>query len=209
MTLYMLDLFFLNPLIFLIVFPGLLLSITVHEFAHAWAADQLGDPTPRSQGRLTLNPRSHLDTLGTIAILLTRFGWGRSVEFDPYNLKEPLRDTALISLAGPVSNLLLAGVLALIINFNLIPVAWLTLGLAQVLIINVVLAVFNFVPVHPLDGSKIILAVLPPDTAAEYQHFMRRYGTLLLILLILPWNGVSPVSRLILPLIDFIVAVLI
>lgn len=205
----MLDLFFLNPLIFLIVFPGLLLSITVHEFAHAWAADQLGDPTPRSQGRLTLNPRSHLDTLGTIAILLTRFGWGRSVEFDPYNLKEPLRDTALISLAGPVSNLLLAGVLALIINFNLIPVAWLTLGLAQVLIINVVLAVFNFVPVHPLDGSKIILAVLPPDTAAEYQHFMRRYGTLLLILLILPWNGVSPVSRLILPLIDFIVAVLI
>lgn len=205
----MINLLFLNPLAFLIVFPGLLLSITIHEFAHAWAADQLGDPTPRSQGRLTLDPRSHLDPLGTVAILLTRFGWGRPVEFDPYNLKEPLRDTALISLAGPVSNLLLAAILAVVINLNFIPLEWLVLGLAQVLIINVVLAIFNFVPVHPLDGSKIILAVLPADAAAEYQHFMRRYGTLLLILLILPWNGVSPVSRLILPLIDLIVDLLI
>lgn len=205
----MINLLFLNPWAFLIVFPGLLLSITIHEFAHAWAADQLGDPTPRSQGRLTLDPRSHLDPLGTVAILLTRFGWGRPVEFDPYNLKEPLRDTALISLAGPVSNLLLAVVLAVVINLNFIPVDWLVLGLAQVLIINVVLAIFNFVPVHPLDGSKIILAILPADTAAEYQHFMRRYGTLLLILLILPWNGVSPVSRLILPVIDLIVDLLI
>ena len=109
----MLYLLFSNPLAFFILFPGLLLSITIHEFAHAWVADKLGDPTPRHQGRVTLDPRAHLDPWGTVALLLTRFGWGKPVQFDPYNLKHPLRDTAIVALAGPISNLIVATGLAL------------------------------------------------------------------------------------------------
>lgn len=200
----MLDLLFSNPIIFFIVFPGLIAAITIHEFAHAWAADQLGDPTPRVQGRLTLDPRAHLDPIGTIAMLLTRFGWGKPVQFDPYNLKEPVRDAALISLAGPVSNLLFAVILALLLNF--IHLDWLNGSLFLVLLINVTLAIFNLVPVYPLDGSKILVALLPAGPAAEYNAFMRRYGIFVLILLIFPWgNNGSPISQLVSPVIDAII----
>ncbi|MBU0579308.1 site-2 protease family protein [Patescibacteria group bacterium] len=205
----MLNLLFSNPLIFLILFPGLLLAITIHEFAHAWAADQLGDPTPRAQNRLTLDPRAHLDPLGTIAILLTRFGWGKPVQFDPYNLKDPVRDTALIALAGPISNLIMAGVLSIIINLSIFPWLWVNLALVQVLIINVMLAIFNLIPVHPLDGGKVLSALLPKETAYDFEQAMSRYGTLILIFLIMPWGGVSPVSQLISPVIDIIVRMLI
>ncbi|MBU1885144.1 site-2 protease family protein [Patescibacteria group bacterium] len=205
----MLNLLFSNPLIFLILFPGLLLAITIHEFAHAWAADQLGDPTPRAQNRLTLDPRAHLDPLGTIAILLTRFGWGKPVQFDPYNLKDPVRDTALIALAGPISNLIMAGVLSIIINLSIFPWLWVNLALVQVLIINVMLAIFNLIPVHPLDGGKVLSALLPKETAYDFEQAMSQYGTLILIFLIMPWGGVSPVSQLISPVIDIIVRMLI
>ena len=96
----MLELLSSNPLAFIVIFAGLLISVTIHEFAHAITADKLGDPTPRFQGRVTLDPRSHLDPLGVIMILLTRFGWGRPVEFDPYNLKDPKRDSAIIAEIG-------------------------------------------------------------------------------------------------------------
>lgn len=191
----MLSLLFSNPVIFIIAFPGLILAITVHEFAHAWMADRLGDPTPRYQDRLTLNPLAHLDPLGTLAILITRFGWGKPVQFDPYNLKEPIRDTALIALAGPVSNCIMAVGLAIIAHLPGIP-ALVVAGLGIVISINIVLALFNLIPVHPLDGSKIILPLLPRETAFEYEEFMKKYGIFLLIMLIMPWNGVSPISRL-------------
>src|SRR5687767_10671057 len=97
-----------SPLFFIAWVISLLLSISFHEAAHAYAADRLGDPTPRSQGRLTLNPLAHLDPLGTLMLLLFRFGWGRPVQFDPYNLKNPRQDAAIISLAGPATNLVLA-----------------------------------------------------------------------------------------------------
>jgi Zn-dependent protease len=206
----MLDLLFSNPLAFFILFPGLLLSITIHEFAHAWTADKLGDPTPRYQGRVTLDPRAHLDPLGTLAMLLTRFGWGRPVEFDPYNLKNPIRDTALIAIAGPISNMIVASVLALILRANLIPIDWLAVGVFQILIMNVVLAIFNLVPVYPLDGSKVLLSLLPKETAYEYDAVMRRYGMIILILMIFPWaGGASPVSQLISPVISFVVSLLV
>jgi Zn-dependent protease len=205
----MLSILFSNPIIFLVLFPGLLMAITVHEFAHAWTADQLGDPTPRAHDRLTLDPRAHLDPIGTIAILLTRFGWGKPVAFDPYNLKEPVRDTALIALAGPLSNLIMASLLAIIVNFNVLPWQWLQFALVQLVIINVVLAIFNLVPVNPLDGGKILAALLPKDTAYAYEQAMQRYGIWILIFLIMPWNGVSPVSQLISPIIDLIVRLLI
>ncbi|MDH5533071.1 MAG: site-2 protease family protein [Candidatus Pacebacteria bacterium] len=205
----MTNLLFSNPLAFFIIFPGLLLSITVHEFAHAFTADKLGDPTPRFQGRITLDPRAHLDPLGVIMILLTRFGWGKPVEFDSYNLKNPQRDTALIALAGPVSNLIIALLISLFLRAELLPQLWVMTGLFQVMVINVVLAIFNLVPVHPLDGSKILMSFLPAEQAIEYESFMHRYGMFVLIALIIPWNGVSPVSSLIWPVVSFIVDFLI
>lgn len=205
----MLGTLFTNPIAFLIYFPGLIVAITIHEFAHAWVADRLGDPTPRYQGRVTLNPLAHLDPLGTVALLLTRFGWGKPVQFDPHNLANPVRDTALVALAGPASNIIFASVIALILRLGLVGSEWLILALGQVLLINLVLAIFNLIPVYPLDGSKILLSVLPRQTAIEYDDFMHRYGMLVLILLIFPWNGISAAGQLIWPIISFIARLLV
>ena len=205
----MTDLLFSNPLVFLIIFPGLLLSIAIHEFAHAFTADKLGDPTPRFQGRVTLDPRVHLDPLGVLMILFTRFGWGKPVEFDPYNLKNPKRDTAIVAIAGPISNLVIAFIISVLLKLGLISIGWIAAGLLQVMIINVVLAIFNLVPVHPLDGSKILMSFLPTEQAIEYENFMRRYGMMVLIFMIIPWNGISPVHSLIWPVISLVVNFLI
>ena len=194
-----------DPIVFIISAIGLIFSLTVHEFAHAIVADHLGDPTPRSQGRVTLNPLAHLDPLGTLALLLVGFGWGKPVQFDPYNLANPVRDSSLIALAGPATNLLIACVLAIILKLPIIPNDFLYFALRQVAIINVVLAIFNLVPVHPLDGSKIILSLLPHNLAYDYEVFMRQYGMFILIALIIPWyNGMSPISALISPVITIV-----
>jgi Zn-dependent protease len=201
----MLDLLTSNPLAFLISAAGLVLAITVHEFAHAWVADHLGDPTPRSQGRVTLNPLAHLDPLGTIALILIGFGWGKPVEFDPYNLKHRSRDAALIAIAGPASNILMAIICSILIHLVFPGTNMFALSLIQILFINVSLAIFNLVPVAPLDGEKILYALLPRLTAIEYRQFMRKYGVIVLLLLILPtFQGQSPISRLISPVIQFV-----
>jgi Zn-dependent protease len=205
----MLQLLTTSPLAFVIIFGGLLLSITLHEYAHCWVTDKLGDPTPRSKGRLTLDPRAHLDPLGTLMILFASFGWGKPAPFDPYNLKNPVRDTALIAAAGPVTNLAVALLLALLLRLGLAPILWLQLAIFQIMAINIMLAVFNLIPVYPLDGSKILTAVLPKETAMEYETVMTRYGTLILLFLIFPWNGISPVSRLLSPVINMILGFLI
>lgn len=206
----MISLLFSNPLAFFIVFPGLLLSISIHEYAHCWVTDKLGDPTPRARGRLTLDPRAHLDPLGVLAILLTRFGWGKPAPFDPYNLKEPVLDTALIAAAGPLTNIIIATLLSLILRFGLLPFAIAESAIFNILIINVMLAIFNLIPVYPLDGSKIIMAFLPQDMAYEYENFMTRYGTFVLIMMIFPiMGGVSPVSRLLSPVIEAVVGILV
>lgn len=199
----MLELLFTNPLVFIVTALALIISITIHEFSHAFVADKLGDPTPRIQGRLTLNPLAHLDPLGTLALLFTRFGWGKPVQFDPYNLKSPVKDGALIAIAGPISNLILASILALLFRSQLVPFDWLNFAIAQTVLINIVLAIFNLVPVHPLDGGKIILALLPRNIEIEYEELMNRYGLFLLLALIFPWyQGQSPISYLISPVIN-------
>lgn len=197
---------FSNPILFLFIALGIIAAITIHEFAHAFVADLLGDPTPRHQDRVTLNPKAHLDPIGTAAIFLAGFGWGRPVAFDPFNLKEPVRDTALIAIAGPISNILLAILLAGLIWLGINPV--IDAGLTIILQINVMLAIFNLVPIHPLDGSKILSALLPRDTAQEYERFMERYGLFVLLFMILPWGGVSPIRQLISPIIDLVVRLL-
>lgn len=182
---------------------GLVIAITVHEFAHALLADRLGDPTPRAQGRLTLNPLAHLDPVGTVMLLLFRFGWGKPVIFDPYNLAHPRRDAGIISLAGPISNLLLAVLLSLGLRFLPLPL-FLSPLIYITILMNITLAVFNLVPVYPLDGEKILAALLPRDLAYEYQTVMSRYGTLILIFMILPVFGNSPIISLISPVITFL-----
>lgn len=204
----MLNTLFSNPLLFLVWAVGLILAISIHEFSHAVAADRLGDPTPRAQGRLTLNPLSHLDPLGTLALLFLGFGWGRPVMFDPYNLRSPRRDSAIIALAGPISNLLLALILSLIIHF--VPgIGVFTAVLSIIIIMNITLAIFNLVPVFPLDGEKILGGLLPPELYREFAMIMKQYGTIILVLMLLPIaGGVSPISALISPVISFVAGLL-
>lgn len=198
-----------------ISFVYLILAITVHEFAHAFAADRLGDPTARSQGRLTLNPFAHIDPVGTIALPLTltllsggafSYGWGKATPFDPYNLQNPRKDAAIISIAGPISNLLLALIGAVLIR--LVPHQFI-LFVLPLITVNVSLAVFNLIPVGPLDGQKILFGILPRDLAYEFQSIMNRYGTLILIFMIFPvFGGEAPVSSIMSPVIHFLLSLL-
>lgn len=204
----MLTTLFSNPLLFIVWAVGLVLAISIHEFSHALLADRLGDPTPRSHGRLTLNPLSHLDPLGTLALLFLGFGWGRPVMFDPYNLRSPRRDSAIIAIAGPISNLIFATLLSLVVHF--VPgIGIFATVFGIIIIMNITLAIFNLVPVFPLDGEKILGGLLPPNLYEEFSSIMRQYGTIILILMLLPIaGGVSPISALISPVISFVASLL-
>ena len=184
----------INPasgLLHVVVFILALISaITIHEFAHALVAYRLGDPTAKLAGRLTLNPAAHLDPIGTLALLLVGIGWGKPTPFDPYNLRHIKRDSALISVAGAASNFLLAILLSLpyLIAYytgNLNPqLGTVYESLSMLIQINVLLGVFNLIPVHPLDGFKVLAGLLPRDW---YRDFVatERYGLFILLLLII------------------------
>lgn len=207
----LIELLFSNPLIFFVVFGVIVVSLSIHELAHAWAADKLGDPTPRYQGRLTLNPLAHLDPLGTILLIVLGFGWGKPVQIDPFNLKHPVRDGALIAAAGPLSNILLALLFAIVfpILYRFFGTQGLLVELQSFLIFyNVMIALFNLVPVYPLDGSKIVLALLPKHLALEYDEIMNKYGLFILLALLWRWGGQSPVSMLIAPVISILTKLL-
>jgi Zn-dependent protease len=177
---------------------AILIAITIHEFAHAKAAQKAGDPTPEAHGRVTLNPLAHFDPIGTVALLFAGFGWGRPVPVNPFLLKRPRVDNILVSLWGPLSNLLVAAVFALPFR-----IAWLlppdvsqtymepiiapdAYGqlLGHIIIINLVLCVFNLIPIHPLDGSHILSGLLPLEQAKAYDLFGHRYGFMVLLLLV-------------------------
>lgn len=184
-----------------------MIAVTIHEFAHAFAADRLGDPTPRIHGRLTLNPLAHLDPLGTLALLLFRFGWGKPVPIDPFNLRNPRRDAAFISLAGPLSNLILAIILSFPLRF--FPAIILVSQFLNILVtLNIALALFNLLPIPPLDGGTILLGFLPRELADEWEQILTQYGPIILILLILPIRGQPLVATFLLPIINLVLGFL-
>jgi Zn-dependent protease len=190
--------------IFTLIF--VLVALTIHEFAHAWVANYLGDPTARLEGRMTLNPLAHLDPIGTLALFLFGFGWGKPVPIDVFNLKKPRRDEALISLAGPGSNIIFT---ILIAGINLIfPIP--IYILRPLMIINLGLGIFNLIPLHPLDGSKILTGILPFETAQEVEDILRQFSIPLLITLFLPiFNGQSVLDIFLIPSINFLLKILI
>lgn len=181
---------------------SLVIAITIHEFSHAFVADHFGDPTPRANGRVSLNPLRHLDPLGTLMLVLIGFGWGKPVPIDPYNLSK--KEENLVSLAGPGSNLILATISALI--FRLLPLDPLvSVAIFYLVHINVMLAIFNLIPIPPLDGSKLFLNLLPEQQVAEWERTLDRYGFIILIaLLFLPVGGSNIISLIMSPTINFI-----
>ncbi|MFZ2024784.1 MAG: site-2 protease family protein [Microgenomates group bacterium] len=204
---------------FLGIIIAFVFALTIHEFAHAWVSDRLGDPTARLMGRLTLNPKAHLDPIGTLMILFASFGWAKPVPFDPFNLKNPRRDTMLISLAGPVANLLGASISAILLRlFLLIPtssslmlegiVTFLVTVLMMFVILNVNLAIFNLIPIHPLDGFKIVEGILPERESKQWAS-LQGLGIFMIILFVFPlFGGTSPVLRFISPIVTSIITFL-
>lgn len=169
------------------------LTLPIHEYAHGLIATKLGDPTPKYQGRLTLNPFAHIDYLGAACILLFGFGWAKPVEVNARYFKNPKWDMALVALAGPVSNIIMAFIFLLLGNVIFIlpiPDAF-TLGVSMffryVAYINVYLAVFNLIPIPPLDGSRLLSALLPTKL---YYALMRNERILFYVVLALIWTGI-------------------
>ncbi|MEK9133136.1 MAG: site-2 protease family protein [Patescibacteria group bacterium] len=155
---------------------AIIIAVTVHEFAHAWVAYRLGDPTAKIYGRVTLNPLKHFDLFGTISLVLFGIGWGKPVPFNPENLKYPRRDSAIIALSGPMANLLTALVLAFPIkylsetSFHALPLYSL---LSHIFAISVLLFALNILPFPPFDGSKMIGVFIPHKWHNAYENYLR------------------------------------
>ncbi|NIP32008.1 MAG: site-2 protease family protein [Candidatus Dadabacteria bacterium] len=179
----------INFKFYIIFIPVILFSLTIHEYAHAYIAHKLGDNTAKDQGRLTLNPLVHLDPIGTLLLLIAHFGWAKPVPVDPRNFKNPKKDLLYVAIAGPISNILTAVVSVILLKYVIVNyvsvessylfVEPLIVALVWLIFIGVVLAVFNMLPIPPLDGSRVIYGILPDKLAEQYRK-IEVYGIFLL-----------------------------
>ena len=192
----------------ILTIPAVLIAITFHEYAHAFAADKLGDDTPRRQGRLTLNPLSHLDPIGTVMLIFAKFGWGKPVEINSRNFNRNIsmaKAEAIVAIAGPVMNFLLAIIFTIIYfvlikfagTFVITQIGLIVMTLIQMtIIINVGLGIFNLIPLPPLDGSKVLKSFLPYNAKAWMEAYSQYFYIGFLVLWI---TGIA--GRIISPLI--------
>lgn len=194
--------------------PGIVIAMVIHEYSHARVAYALGDYTPRLQGRLTLNPAAHVDPIGLLMLFIVHFGWAKPVQINPMNFSNPRRDDILVSLAGPASNLITAFI-ALIILVLLTKLDFpLSEGLLVVfnliIIYNINFAIFNMLPIPPLDGSHILRNLLPYEMAQTYEQLERYSFIFLIIILATPVRSYIfvPLQRFILGIFRSIVGIL-
>ena len=181
---------------------ALLVGLTFHEFSHALVADQLGDRQPRAMGRLTLNPIPHIDPLGALMLVVAGFGWAKPVMVNPFALRDGQRGMALVAFAGPIANVVVAIGFAVI--YRVLGVVGVDDGFVMRLIelivrLNILLAIFNLIPIPPLDGYNVLLAFLPPRQAMVVRQYAP-YGVIVLLLLVfLPGSPLRAILRLAIP----------
>lgn len=204
--------FSLDPATLIARIIVLLIAFTIHEFAHAWTATRFGDDTPRINGRLTLNPVAHLDPMGSLLLLVAGFGWAKPVPVNPYALQRHSSSALMwVSLAGPFSNFLMAILGAIPFRLGLVSVAAgfgpsttiipsLSKILVEFVLINLVLMLFNLIPLAPLDGEKILDSLLPPNLQRSFEN-IRPYGPMILIVVavVLPYFGFDIIGAILRP----------
>jgi Zn-dependent protease len=180
---------------FLFRMPAILIALTVHELAHGWTAKKLGDDTAARMGRLTLNPLAHLDLFGTIMLLFGPFGWAKPVPVNPFKLRNPKKDMIWVSLAGPLSNIILGYVVAVLYRlFFYGHVAGASKAFfAYLILINIGLSFFNLLPFPPLDGSNIVRGFLSPENEVRYLRAMRHVPLIFIGMIVLEWMMHIPV----------------
>lgn len=195
----------------LMILPGIIIGLSFHEFAHAFVADKLGDPTPRQQGRITINPISHIDPIGMVALLFVGFGWGVPVQINPMNFKKQRRDQILVSIAGVTMNLILAIIFTLLIKivFSIVGLEWMAMSgilfkvFLNVVIINIVLMIFNLLPIPPLDGFNIITEIFDLKRYSWWSTVYNNGFIILIALILLDFTG-----YILTPAVDFVLGLL-
>lgn len=198
----------------LLSIPAVLIALTFHEFAHAYAADKLGDDTPRMQGRLNLNPFSHVDWFGMIMLIIAGFGWGKPVQINRRNFSNSKISTssaeAIVAIAGPIMNFIIAFIFTIIMFVLLVFAPSVLAALngsiyvifLNIILVNISLGLFNLIPVPPLDGSKVLIHFLPYNAKQWFENNQYTFYIVLLLLVFIRINGVSLISHILTPAIS-------